>query len=254
MMYNDAHPDGKGDSYRGHSKGAVVFDKSSGFWLIHSVPNFPHPESYTYPDSGYNNGQSFLCITFNASAIPILASHFTYTMPSIYNSQLPTELAIEHPMLQDIIAKKSLPRGTSVFQIVQTIQSISGFPFIMLGKHKKFNADLYADLLASHLTCSFFTETWPNGATNFPNTCNTTNKDVYNIDSIKIENVIEFPNTKDHSKWAVAETLECGYVCIGDINRQISQRKRAGGTVCLQNPLIWQLYRSSINEVETCAL
>lgn len=165
MMYNDAHPDGKGDSYRGHSKGAVVFDKSSGFWLIHSVPNFPHPESYTYPDSGYNNGQSFLCITFNASAIPILgeyfkliflairiqfwfkinfvlASHFTYTMPSIYNSQLPTELAIEHPMLQDIIAKKSLPRGTSVFQIVQTIQSISGFPFIMLGKHKKFNAGL----------------------------------------------------------------------------------------------------------------
>ena len=74
MMYNDEHADGKADSYRGHSKGAVVFDNETGFWLIHSVPKFPHPDSYIYPESGHNNGQSFLCITLSTKSLALLGN------------------------------------------------------------------------------------------------------------------------------------------------------------------------------------
>lgn len=69
IMYNDAHPGNKSDSHRGHAKGAAFFDGNTGFWLIHSVPKFPNPDKYDYPDSGYNNGQSFLCITLRTESL-----------------------------------------------------------------------------------------------------------------------------------------------------------------------------------------
>lgn len=64
MLYNDDHPTGKKDSYRGHTKGVLTFDRDRGFWLVHSVPRFPHPEAYAYPESGTVFGQSLLCVSF----------------------------------------------------------------------------------------------------------------------------------------------------------------------------------------------
>ncbi|KJH49512.1 deoxyribonuclease II [Dictyocaulus viviparus] len=45
ITYNDKCFDREGDSGRAHSKGVVVFDNETGFWLIHSVPNFPPKKS-----------------------------------------------------------------------------------------------------------------------------------------------------------------------------------------------------------------
>lgn len=47
--------------------GVVVFDKQQGFWLVHSTPHFPPPKSagmFSYPSSGVNNGQNFICVTY----------------------------------------------------------------------------------------------------------------------------------------------------------------------------------------------
>jgi len=51
--------------------GDVCFDKTSGFWLVHSVPNFPPNASdgYSYPDSGTVFGQTFLCVTYEYSEL-----------------------------------------------------------------------------------------------------------------------------------------------------------------------------------------
>lgn len=65
MMYNDEKPDGPTSSSKGHTKGVLLFDTSSGYWLVHSVPKFPPPNAYDYPDSGRTYGQSFLCVSFS---------------------------------------------------------------------------------------------------------------------------------------------------------------------------------------------
>lgn len=47
--------------------GVVVFDKQQGFWLVHSTPHFPPPKTeggFSYPSSGINNGQNFICVTY----------------------------------------------------------------------------------------------------------------------------------------------------------------------------------------------
>jgi len=51
--------------------GDVCFDKTSGFWLVHSVPHFPPPPSfgYSYPESGTVFGQTFLCVTYQYSTL-----------------------------------------------------------------------------------------------------------------------------------------------------------------------------------------
>ena len=42
------------------------------------------------------------------------------------------------------------------------------------------------------------------------------------------------------------------YVCIGDINRMNTQKKRGGGTVCFQNAKAWKAFTSIIKTVEVC--
>jgi deoxyribonuclease-2 len=47
-----------------------------------------------------------------------------------------------------------------------------------------------------------------------------------------------WPETHDHAKWGI--TLHEPWICVGDINRMISQRKRGGGTIAFQNRTLWQ--------------
>ena len=52
--------------------GVLASDKTSGFWLIHSVPKFPNDttaKSYYFPYSGKNYGQTFLCISLHYSSM-----------------------------------------------------------------------------------------------------------------------------------------------------------------------------------------
>ena len=42
------------------------------------------------------------------------------------------------------------------------------------------------------------------------------------------------------------------YVCIGDINRMNTQKKRGGGTVCFQNAKVWKAFTGIVKLVEPC--
>jgi deoxyribonuclease-2 len=46
-----------------------------------------------------------------------------------------------------------------------------------------------------------------------------------------------WPETQDHAKWGI--TKKNNWVVVGDINRMITQRKRGGGAIALQDPKLW---------------
>jgi hypothetical protein len=57
--------------------------------------------------------------------------------------------------------------------------------------------------------------------------------DVMNVKNLSFGSGLVFDETKDHSKWGV--TTDKRILCVGDINRMISQRNRGGGTVLIFN-------------------
>ncbi|XP_070547035.1 plancitoxin-1-like [Ptychodera flava] len=65
LMYSDSWPNNKTTSNRGHTKGDVCLDKTSGFWLVHSVPQFPEysNRSYWWPPNAKNmDSHCFVCL------------------------------------------------------------------------------------------------------------------------------------------------------------------------------------------------
>lgn len=46
-----------------------------------------------------------------------------------------------------------------------------------------------------------------------------------------------WPETHDHAKWGIS--VDSDWVCVGDINRMVSQRKRGGGTIAFQDNILW---------------
>ena len=95
----------------GHTKGGLVFDGESGFWLIHSVPKYLSPvqEGYSYPHSGCKFGQTFICLTFNASTFDKIGLQLRYNNPHIHDSNLPEQWTDIFPNMQSLI------KGIKVF-------------------------------------------------------------------------------------------------------------------------------------------
>lgn len=95
MMYNDEPPNGSTDGSRGHTKGVVVANDISGFWLIHSVPKYPpslEEGRYDYPETGTHYGQSFLCISFTGDQLGEVGNQLVFNEPHFYSSNVPQYL------------------------------------------------------------------------------------------------------------------------------------------------------------------
>jgi len=226
-----------------------LFDQTSGFWLIHSVPKFPPTDRYSYPDTARRYGQSFLCITFNYNQLKEIAHQLLYTMPWVYSHTLPTDIANDIPDLQLVVQLKSVhspPYNRSI-----TLTSAGGISYTHFGKHRNWGKDLYYEFVAPTLQQTLYTETWQNGPGDFPSSCDREFQ-VHNIQSIQLPENVNFPNSDDHSKWAAAENSAGPWICIGDINRQHGQLVRGGGTMCLKNAEVWKRYRNSVSEVQPC--
>ncbi|KAL1131918.1 hypothetical protein AAG570_011529 [Ranatra chinensis] len=66
ILYNDQPPNRSHRTSKGHTKGVVGASVIEGFWMIHSVPQFPpSSDKYSYAANGVTNGQIFLCISLS---------------------------------------------------------------------------------------------------------------------------------------------------------------------------------------------
>jgi deoxyribonuclease II len=124
-----------------------------------------------------------------------------------------------YPELVEAYAMNPIKKGP--FFRTETIMSRDGVEFTSFAKTRKYEMELYADLVVPFFGGgNYYAETWRHGGGNLPSNCSRTSK-VFNIKSISIPSKgIAFDTTKDHSKWLVGR--DNGVICVGDINRQVS--------------------------------
>uniref|UniRef100_A0A183HWN7 Deoxyribonuclease II n=1 Tax=Onchocerca flexuosa TaxID=387005 RepID=A0A183HWN7_9BILA len=179
FFYNDQKPgEQKSHGNRAHAKGVTFFGKTSGFWLVHSVPRFPSIKKYSYPENAEVYGQSFLCVTMKTESIGAFAEAMKYIGPAAYHMNLPEYFSDRFPFLKELKILRSKKNINS--SLIQTFNSIGGLKFYDFLKTKKFDRDLYMDFIAKTMGISLFTETWMNGgAIDLNSECETSHKISY---------------------------------------------------------------------------
>ncbi|XP_049902161.1 deoxyribonuclease-2-alpha [Epinephelus moara] len=273
ILYNDQRPlEDFGDRWvdnsggrGGHTKGVVLLDKNQGFWLVHSTPHFPlvrQAGQYYYPDSGVKNGQNFICITFPLDRFQTIGEQLQINQPNVYDCDVPESLASLVPALAAVCGKKHLsghifPHIKPVSNRSVTLTSKDGTNFISFAKGASFDNDLYHSWVAPTLQSDLLVQFWICSTGILPSDCSQGWK-VLDITLINPGQTFSFKASQDHSKWAASPTAATGsgarggWVCVGDINRNQAEEKRGGGTVCLQDPVVWKAYRTAALECEAC--
>ena len=262
-FYNDEHPDGNTSFTKGHTKGAVAFDKENGFWLVHSVPHYPpnteNNGKYSYPHTGQMYGQSFLCISLDTNSnANTIGRQMLYNHPYMYSTNVPPWSETKYPDFKLATEERHIKKPP--YYHVTSLQSLEKVSFISFAKYTLFNKDLYADLVAPSLRSNLLAETWPNGHGKMNSSCEN-RFHVENIDELDFDlpgkkNDEDFTTTHDHAKWAVTKDKTVNsknYICIGDINRMETQLKRAGGTVCFDNQYAWKAFTGIVKAIEKCS-
>ena len=256
ILYNDQFDD-KSLASRAHAKGVIVFDDKSIIWIAHSIPNYPPRQSdhqYGIDAGQLRYGQSMICLSLDISALEQIGKQLLLAYPQIYDSFIPDSLKTLSASFNLVYAGKR--NSVSPYSNIETLRTLGNNEFVALHKSTYFANDLYSELVAKYVKSNLFVETWSNGVGTMVSDC-ITSYPVHNIDQINFKNYkATFTVHSDHSKWALSlpsTVTSEKFICIGDINRQSSQFKRGGGTLCFKNNLkVWQAYYDIIDAVEPC--
>ena len=157
ILYNDQPPNQPVKDDNGHSKGVLLANDVEGFWLIHSVPNFPPKVfsksvdkefkinnsfsekygsgKYSYPSTGKEFGQSFMCIS--TKMLDVIGRQFQYNEIIVYEKNLPDKFKQIHKTLFDAANENYIERPP--FNSMAKFQSEKGFYFISFAKSGKWH-------------------------------------------------------------------------------------------------------------------
>lgn len=246
-----------------HAKGILAMDSQTGFWIIHSVPQFMDPMSagarYSYPANGKENGQTAMCISFQTKAeLDHILKQLLCMRPNVYEIFTRDDISRITSKLVDLKLRR-WPKN--VAESTQQISSINGQSFTSYARNSKSqHKDLYLEIIAPGIGSDLLVETWRRGAGDpLPSNCSYKYK-VNNVETVELKFEAEAAQStketspwnyrEDHSKWAVA--TEQPETCVGDINRMASQYKRGGGSMCMRDQQVWQIMKNSIHTVEGC--
>jgi deoxyribonuclease-2 len=254
FFYNDENPiDGTVNGARGHTKGVLAFDlaSNSAFWLIQSTPKFPPKGSYSFPKTGMPNAQTLLCISLQDANVAqsIAKQMFVAQQPNVYlASKIPDDLANEPNDARVKLMQDQVASGSTPVDVVIPFNSKGGLKFMSIAKNKTWGLDFYNDLVGPTLSENLDVETWEHDPTPPPEDSDKihTVVDMTGINLKPLGIDIAWPEPDDHAKLAIsARSEQVHYVCVGDMNFTIAQRKRGGGTVAFQCEALW----SSISSI-----
>jgi deoxyribonuclease II len=240
ILYNDERPagiGGKDDGNLGHTKGVLAFDTKTktGYWLLHSWPKFAEPKAKADPTPKY--GQTYLCISLDLDTVAAIAQQMiNHQEPQTYLCRT-ANLDSNNPIFK--LSQTLNPGATSASNSID-LKSRAGMPFKVIAKNREWAQDFWNGLVGPTLKEDMDVETWIRGP--IPPISDTDGiHKTYDIKYINLGPLgihMAWPETHDHAKWGI--TTHSNWVCVADINRMISQRKRGGGTIAFQNETLWR--------------
>ena len=240
ILYNDEMPadaNRTDNSSFGHTKGVIAFDTATktGFWLLHSWPKFADAKAKEMPTPIY--GQTNLCISLDIdTASRIAAQMAIHQTPQVYLPKIPASLKKTDPLF---LLTQNLNSDAPGDSNVLECKSRGGLAFKVIAKNKKWNKDFWNELVGPTLKADMDVETWIRGKIPPVLDSDGIHKtfDVKFIDLSPLGVPWTWPETHDHAKWGI--TTDSDWVCVGDINRMVSQEKRGGGTIAFQDKNLW---------------
>ena len=240
ILYNDEMPadaNRTDNSSFGHTKGVIAFDTATktGFWLLHSWPKFADAKAKEMPTPIY--GQTNLCISLDIdTASRIAAQMAIHQTPQVYLPKIPASLKKTDPLF---LLTQNLNSDAPGDSNVLECKSRGGLAFKVIAKNKKWNKDFWNELVGPTLKADMDVETWIRGKIPPVLDSDGIHKtfDVKFIDLSPLGVPWTWPETHDHAKWGI--TTGSDWVCVGDINRMVSQEKRGGGTIAFQDKNLW---------------
>ncbi len=246
ILYNDEIPKTKhNNEEKGHCKGVLAFDEKddSGIWLLHSTPRFPIIGRPGFPEDEKIYAQTFICLTLeNFAAAELIAGQLLgQQVPQVYASHIPKSMSQESALYKLSRGQSvSVPAGPSPI----SFSTRGGKKIICLAKNRHWGEDFWIDLVGPHLKADLNIETWRRGAIPSQKDDDGVDDvtDIAGIDLAALGGNHAWSYTKDHAKWAVSTHPD--WVCVADINRQISQEKRGGGVICINEPGLWRALTS----------
>ena len=258
FFYNDENPiDGTVNGARGHTKGVLAFDlaTNTALWLIQSTPKFPPATAYSFPATGMSNAQTLLCITLQDASVAqsIAKQMFVAQQPNVYHaSDVPAALTAQPNDPRVKLMNDQVASGSTPVHVVIPFQSKAGLKFMSIAKNKTWGLDFYNDLVGPSLAENLDVETWEHDPTPPPEDSDKVHTVVdmraINLASLGID--VMWPEADDHAKLCIsARSEQVHYVCVGDINYTIAQRKRGGGTVAFQCEALWASISSILQGV-----
>ena len=250
LLYNNEppHPNSKAGDMFGMTKGVVSFDEDGGYWLSHSVPDFPpkSSQSYSYPGSALKHGHVHLCISLKKGKIDELWNQFLYTVPYVYDESVPKSMTTKD--LETVLDRRHVDNMVTEPKNRMVFTSVDGQEFMHFAKSGQFGKDIYDGWLAPYFRSDFFAQIGKRTTADMKSTCHE-NVKTLNVQQIKIGDV-EFPANMDHSKWGI--TVAKKWVCIGDGDRSTASLTRGGGLVCLKNAQVWKQFEHIVKNNEKC--
>ncbi len=246
ILYNDEQPADvtkKDSSDYGHNKGVLAFNTTSktALWLLHSWPKFSDSHKSIKPTPIY--GQTFLCVSLDIATANKIADQMTnHQVPQVYEPRIPANLSKKDALYLLSQPLNPNPVGDSNFI---DCKSIGGLPFKVIAKNRKWNKDFWNDLVGPTLKEDMDVETWIRGKIPPVLDSDGIHKtfDVKYIDLSHLDVPYAWPETHDHAKWGIS--MESNWICVGDINRMVSQEKRGGGTIAFQNKELWSALKKT---------
>jgi len=246
ILYNDEMPtsaDRKDNGNLGHTKGTIAFDTATktAVWMLHSWPKYADPGATKMPTPMY--GQTFICLSLDlASASKLAAQMANHQQPQIYLPHMPPSLDKSDPLFK--LTQPIDPKAPGDSDAID-LKTRGGLPFKVIAKNREWNKDFWNDLVGPTLKEDMDVETWIRGPIPPQLDSDGVHKtfDIKFVDLRPLGGKWAWPESKDHAKWGITQANN--WVCVGDINRMISQEQRGGGTIAFQDPKLWQALKKT---------